>query len=52
MGIFKFLNLKPNSDLLVIESTHNYFDHSDNIVRKGAIKSSANKMLLIPINMA
>lgn len=52
MGIFKFLNIKPNSDLLIIESIHNYYDHTDNIVRKGAIKSSINKMLLIPINMA
>nr|WP_243259374.1 RtcB family protein [Clostridium sp. 'deep sea'] len=33
------------------QTTHNYIDFEDNIVRKGAIKAAINTEVLIPINM-
>jgi len=32
-------------------TVHNYIDHENNIVRKGAISAKQNEKLLIPINM-
>lgn len=33
------------------ETIHNYIDFEDNIVRKGSIKASKDKLVLIPLNM-
>ncbi len=33
------------------QTTHNYIDFEDNIVRKGAIKAGLDTEVLIPINM-
>lgn len=35
-----------------IESIHNYYDTSDNILRKGAISAKLNERIVIPLNMA
>ncbi len=38
-------------DFESFQTTHNYIDFEDNIVRKGAIKASRGTEVLIPINM-
>jgi RNA-splicing ligase RtcB len=35
-----------------IESIHNYYDTSDNILRKGAISAKLDEKIVIPLNMA
>lgn len=35
-----------------IESTHNYIDPIDRIIRKGAIKSDKDQLIVIPMNMS
>lgn len=40
-----------HSDFKCFHTTHNFIDFEDNIVRKGAIKASKDKEVLIPINM-
>lgn len=34
-----------------IETVHNYIDFKDNIIRKGAIRSYVNELMIIPFNM-
>jgi RNA-splicing ligase RtcB len=48
--IINFLYLDIN-ELEKVESIHNYIDFSDNIIRKGAIRSYENEKLIIPFNM-
>jgi len=43
-----FIGVKEKS---VVESTHNFIDFQDNIVRKGAIRAYENESLIIPFNM-
>ena len=33
------------------ETIHNYIDHKENIIRKGAVSAQLNERILIPINM-
>ena len=33
------------------ETIHNYIDHDENIMRKGAVSAKLNEKILIPINM-
>jgi RNA-splicing ligase RtcB/predicted DNA-binding transcriptional regulator YafY len=40
-----------HSEFESFQTTHNYIDFEDNIVRKGAIKASQGTEVLIPINM-
>lgn len=40
-----------HSDFESFQTTHNYIDFDDNIVRKGAIKAANGQEVLIPINM-
>ncbi|WP_330671469.1 RtcB family protein [Anaeromicrobium sp.] len=40
-----------HDDFQSFQTTHNYIDFQDNIVRKGAIKASKDTEVLIPINM-
>lgn len=40
-----------HADFESFHTTHNFIDFEDNIVRKGAIKASKDKEVLIPINM-
>lgn len=42
---------KSISDFSYFETIHNYIDHKNNIVRKGAVSSQKGEKLLIPINM-
>lgn len=36
----------------IINSTHNYIDFKDGVIRKGATRSHRNESLIIPLNMA
>lgn len=36
----------------IVESTHNYIDFSDNVIRKGAIRAHLNEDVVIPLTMA
>lgn len=42
---------KNISDFQYFETIHNYIDHKNNIVRKGAVSAQKGEKLLIPINM-
>lgn len=42
---------KQLSNYKWFETIHNYIDHDDNIVRKGAASAKVGEKLLIPINM-
>lgn len=48
--IEKFFN-KKIKDIEHINSTHNYINFKDQIIRKGAISAQENEMLIIPLNM-
>jgi RNA-splicing ligase RtcB len=47
--ICSILNIEPNK---TIESTHNYIDFRDMIIRKGATPAREGEKLVIPFNMA
>jgi len=40
-----------NTEREIIESTHNYIDFNDGIIRKGATKATKGERLIIPFNM-
>lgn len=42
---------KNVEDFPHFETIHNYIDHDENIVRKGAVSAKAGERLIIPINM-
>lgn len=42
---------KTIDDLPHFETVHNYIDHENNMVRKGAVSAKKGEKLLIPINM-
>jgi len=48
--IVEFLGMELDN-LDYFETIHNYIDHDDMILRKGAVASYKNERLLIPINM-
>ena len=42
---------KELTDFPHFETIHNYIDHENNMVRKGAVSAKKDEILLIPINM-
>lgn len=48
----KILEILKTEKIDFIESTHNYIDFEDMIIRKGAISSYTGKRMIIPFNMA
>lgn len=48
-----FFNITINSGAIVerVDTVHNYVDFDNRIVRKGAVKSAAGELLMIPMNM-
>lgn len=49
--ILKHLFNTSLDDYEHFETVHNYIEHGENIIRKGAISSKLNEKILIPINM-
>lgn len=49
--ILKHMFDKSLDDFESFETIHNYIDHDDHIIRKGAVSAKKGEILLIPINM-
>ena len=49
--ILKHLFDKDLSDFSSFETIHNYIDHNNHMIRKGAVSAKKDEILLIPINM-